>query len=143
MTKRERSAEALAELILQLARCVEAEANASDLKPAQWSALRYLAHAAPSARTNRAFAAFHQTTTGTVTLTLKTLVEKGLLCRESDPADKRLVRFELTRAGAEALADDPLKSLAQSIEALGREQRAQLADILTELMVSPELIPTE
>lgn len=134
-TKRERGAEAMAELIMQLARNVEAEANASELKPAQWSALRYLAGAAPSARTNRAFAAYHQTTTGTVTLTLKTLVEKGLLRRESDPSDKRLVRFELTDAGSATLADDPLCALVSNIEGLDGDQRAQLADILTALMI--------
>ncbi len=131
----DRSAEAIAELMLQIARKVEAEANASELKPAQWAALRYLARAAPTARTNRAFARYHRTTTGTVTLTLKALFEKGLLRRESDPGDKRLVRFEVTKAGREALRHDPLKTLASAIAALRPERRAQLTDALTDLLI--------
>lgn len=134
----DRSAEAIAELMLQIARRVEAQANASELKPAQWAALRYLAKAAPTARTNRAFARYHQTTTGTVTLTLKALFEKGLLRRESDPEDKRLVRFEITKAGRQALRHDPLKTLTSAIAALDPEQRAQLTDALTGLLISTD-----
>ncbi|MEO1458583.1 MAG: MarR family transcriptional regulator, partial [Pseudomonadota bacterium] len=92
--------EAIAELLLELGRRVEAAANASRLKPAQWSALRYLARAPASARTNRAFARYHRTTTGTVTLTLKALTGKGLLVRQPDPEDGRVVRFDVTDAGA-------------------------------------------
>ena len=132
---RDGNAEAIAELMLQVARKVEAEANASELKPAQWTALRYLAKAAPSARTNNAFARYHQTTTGTVTLTLKALFEKGLVRRECDPDDKRLVRFDVTPSGEEALQDDPLKGLARAIRDLRPEQRAHLTDALTDLLI--------
>lgn len=131
----DRNAEAIAELMLQIARHVEAEANASDLKPAQWAALRYLAKAATSARTNNAFARYHQTTTGTVTLTLKALFEKGLLKRETDPDDKRLVRFDVTPHGEAMLKRDPLGSLARSIQSLRAERRAYLADALTDLLI--------
>ncbi|MEM7045648.1 MAG: MarR family transcriptional regulator [Pseudomonadota bacterium] len=131
----DRNAEAIAELMLQVARRVEAEANASDLKPAQWAALRYLAKAAPSARTNNAFARYHQTTTGTVTLTLKALFEKGLLRREADPDDKRLVRFDVTREGEAMLKNDPLRSLVRAIKGLGAERRAQLTEALTDLLI--------
>ena len=131
----DRNAEAIAELMLQVARKVEAEANASELKPAQWAALRYLAKAAPSARTNNAFARYHQTTTGTVTLTLKALFEKGLLRREGDPSDKRLVRFEITEAGREALRHDPVRSLVKDIRGLQPDQRAGLLDALTDLLL--------
>lgn len=131
----DRNAEAIAELMLQVARKVEAEANASELKPAQWAALRYLAKAAPSARTNNAFARYHQTTTGTVTLTLKALFEKGLLRRESDPEDKRLVRFDVTPAGEEVLKQDPLKTLVRAIKGLSAERRTQLTEALTDLLI--------
>lgn len=135
---RERNLEAIAELMLQVARKVEAEANASELKPAQWAALRYLEKAAPSARTNNAFARYHQTTTGTVTLTLKALFEKGLLRRESDPDDKRLVRFEVTPAGSEALKHDPFRSLVKDLRSLRPEQRASLLDALTDLLIESD-----
>ena len=131
----DRNAEAIAELMLQVARRVEAEANASDLKPAQWAALRYLAKAAPSARTNNAFARYHRTTTGTVTLTLKALFEKGLLRRETDPDDKRLVRFDVTPEGDEMLRSDPLRTLAHAIRNLSPERRAHLTQALTDLLI--------
>jgi DNA-binding MarR family transcriptional regulator len=131
----DRNAEAIAELMLQVARRVEAEANASELKPAQWAALRFLAKAAPSARTNNAFARYHQTMTGTVTLTLKALFEKGLLKRETDADDKRLVRFDVTLEGEEMLKNDPLRSLARAIKGLAADRRAHLTEALTDLLI--------
>ena len=130
-----RNAEAIAELMLQVARKVEAEANASGLKPAQWAALRYLAKAAPSGRTNNAFARYHQTTTGTVTLTLKALVDKGLLRRKSDPDDKRLVRFDVTPEGEQCLESDPFRNLVHAIADLSPDQRAHLTEALTDLLI--------
>lgn len=135
MSMSDRSAEALAELMIQVARQVDATANASELKPAQWSALRYLARAARSARTNRAFASYHRTTTGTVTLTLKTLVDRGLLEREGDPSDKRLVLFTVTEKGRSMLAQDPFQDLVARVTCLRPEQRAALADALTSLLI--------
>ncbi len=128
-------ARAIAELLLELARRVEARANSSPLKPAQWSALRYLSTAPASARTNRAFATYHHTTTGTVTLTLKALTEKGLLSRQPDPKDGRVVRFDVTDAGHAMLKDDPLRMLVASVAGLPAAQRTQLIDILTELLL--------
>ncbi|MEM8595840.1 MAG: MarR family transcriptional regulator [Pseudomonadota bacterium] len=126
---------AISELLLELSRRVEAAANASALKPAQWSALRYLARAPASARTNRAFARYHHTTTGTVTLTLKSLTDRGLLERQPDPKDGRVVRFDVTEAGHLTLQDDPVLRLVNAVEGLSEVQRLQLTDILTALLI--------
>lgn len=129
-------AQAISELLLELVRQVDAAANASPLKPAQWSALRYLARAPASARTNSAFAAYHHTTTGTVTLTLKALTEKGLLSRAADPHDRRVVRFDVTEAGRAMLQSDPIQGLVNAVAALPEKQRADLADALTSMLIS-------
>ena len=52
-------ATAIAELIEHLSRRIQGAAYAHDLKPAQWSALRYYARADRTARTIRAFAGVH------------------------------------------------------------------------------------
>src|SRR5687767_13724766 len=49
----------ISELIEHLSRQIQGASYAHDLKPAQWSALRYYARAHKSARTIRAFAAVH------------------------------------------------------------------------------------
>ncbi|MEM9761814.1 MAG: MarR family transcriptional regulator [Pseudomonadota bacterium] len=129
---------AISELLLELGRRVDAAANASRLKPAQWAALRYLAHAPASARTNSAFARYHHTTTGTVTLTLKVLTEKGMLERKPDPDDGRVVRFDVTQAGLTMLEGDPVHSLVAAVDALSPEDRARLTDILTALLIDDQ-----
>ena len=127
--------QANAELTLQVVRRMQAAANASNLKEAQWSALRYLSKANPSARTNRAFAAYHQTTTGTVAVTFKALVDKGLVEKKRDPSDGRLTRFNLTQLGRQTLKDDPINVLAESIEGLSEEQRRALTEIFYQLLL--------
>ena len=122
--------------MLQVARQVYAHANASALKPAQWSALRYLSRAAPSAQTNRAFASYHQTTTGTSSVTLKSLVQKGLITRGDDPNDKRAVIFKLTAEGERMLARDPLKLLVDAIDQLPEAQRVPMTDAITEILIT-------
>ena len=131
-------AEAISELLLELGRRVDSAANASRLKPAQWSALRYLSRSQPSARTNRAFAQYHHTTTGTVTLTLKALTEKGLVKRAPDPKDGRVVRFDVTKEGHAVLENDPINHLVHSISALSDDERARLTDILTILLLDEQ-----
>ena len=131
----EERSEAISELLLELGRRVDAAANQSRLKPAQWSALRYLSRVPASARTNRAFARYHHTTTGTVTLTLKALTEKGLLERRPDPKDGRVVRFDLTKAGHEMLTQDPFRNLVDAVQGLSTFQREQLTDIVTSLLI--------
>ena len=127
--------EAIGELILELSRRVDVGANTSDLKPAQWAALRFLSRAPETSRTNKAFARYHRTTTGTVTVTLKTLTEKGLIAREADPHDKRVVRFELTDAGRALLRQDPFRDLVQTVASLSQVQRDQLTDVLSTMLL--------
>ena len=136
MAEQQENASALAELLLKVSRRVDAAANASELNPAQWAALRYLAQVAPSGRTNRAFAAYHQTTTGTVAVTFKNLADKGLIERTQSLVDRRQAQFDVTERGNETLKSDPLHNLVCAIGSLDEDDRKALTQGVSELMLA-------
>lgn len=119
------SADLGAEIIVHLARLAQ-NGGSHRLTSAQWSALRFFARANRLSRTPSAFSAFHATTRGTASQTVKSLVEQGLLERHRNEADGRSVRYDLTEAGREALAEDPLRALAQRLEQLPETERGYL-----------------
>jgi DNA-binding MarR family transcriptional regulator len=131
--RRTGSAPALAELMLILVRDVQSRAFAKGLNPAQWSALRFLAEANPTARTVTGFAQAHRTTPGTATQTIAALVRKGYVARVPLRHDRRSARLDLTEAGRALLDDDPLEVLAATIRDLPAQQQLTLADILSSL----------
>ena len=69
---------AIAEQVLQLGRMASAEALAEGLTPVQWAGLRYFARANRFSRTPSAFAAFHGTTRGTASQTIKNLEARAI-----------------------------------------------------------------
>ena len=73
-------------------------------------------------------------TKGTVSQTLGALERKGLVAKETDPADRRQVRIALTEAGARLLEDDPIDGLSQATSALPEADRAALSDSLQALL---------
>ena len=136
MANDENEASALAELLMKVSRRVDAAANASDLSSAQWAALRYLFRTAASARTNRAFAAYHQTTTGTVAVTFKNLVDKGLIERSQSLSDRRQAQFNLTDEGNKMLESDPFCVLVRAIQSLDESDRTALTQGVSELVLA-------
>lgn len=127
------SPDEIAEFLVHLGRAARGEDGAAALTPAQWTALRFFARANRTSRTPSAFASFHATTRGTASQTVKSLESKGYLTRKRAEEDRRSVRFELTGAGHEMLARDPLRHLAQSIGRLDEAARRALARALPAL----------
>ena len=82
----------IAELVLRLGRIASGEGLVEGLTPAQWTVLRYFARANRFSRTPSAFAAFHGTTRGTASQTIKNLEIQGYLTRIRSQADGRSAR---------------------------------------------------
>ena len=123
-----------AELIVHLARLAQSGACEGALTPAQWTALRFFARANRHSRTPSAFSAFHATTRGTASQTVKSLVERGLLARHRSEHDGRSIRFDVTDAGQRVLAGDPLQSLCALIGGLPEATRSQFVETLQALV---------
>lgn len=102
----------ITELLARLGRAVDGDGFSAGLNPAQWSALRYLARANRFSRSTSGFAAYHGTTRGTASQTIKALIDKGLVRREPDPMDGRRVMLHLTPAARDVLERDPSQRLA-------------------------------
>src|SRR4051794_29354216 len=84
-------------------------------------------------------AALTHVTSGTMTSRLDGLVGRGLVSRHSDPADRRLVRVRLTRAGrrrVDAAFETLLATERELLAMLGEPERASLADALRMLLVA-------
>ncbi|MCH8500138.1 MAG: MarR family transcriptional regulator [Marinobacter sp.] len=126
----------LADLLIHLARRAAAPVAASKLTAAQWSALRYFAHAAESSCTPSAFAEFHGTTRGTASQTVKSLVSEGLLSRAANPGDKRSVAFRITPSGQSLLTEDPAAKLMSAIASLPDSRQKQLQLDIQQLIVA-------
>ncbi len=94
---------------------------AHGLNPAQWEALRFLAHANRYTRNPSALAEYLRTTKGTASQTLKALETKGLVQRVAVPHDRRAVRLDLSDAGRVALERDPLRDLEAAAAGLGAD----------------------
>jgi DNA-binding MarR family transcriptional regulator len=77
-------------------------------------------------------------TSPTVTQLVNDLASRGLVRRQPDPDDHRVIRVQLTQAGDEAF-DAARSSVTDAfdglIEYLGPEQSQQLADLLGQVMV--------
>ena len=121
-------------LLERLARVVQNDAHSGGLKPVQWEALRYLARANRFSRTPSALTAYLGTTKGTVSQTLGALERKGLVAKETDPADRRQVHIALTEDGARLLDDDPINALLQSTAALPEADGAGIAEGLQAIL---------
>ncbi len=123
-----------AELIVHLARLAQSGPCEGALTSAQWTALRFFARANRHSRTPSAFSAFHATTRGTASQTVKSLVERGLLARHRSEHDGRSIRFDVTEAGQKVLAHDPLRSLSALLDRMPEGKRQQFLDALRSLV---------
>jgi DNA-binding MarR family transcriptional regulator len=113
-------------LIKRLARVEENEWWNSDLKPAQHTALEYLARANRFSRKPSQIAGFLGSTRGTVSQTLKALVEKGFIVEEHCPElDKRSKSFVLTVKGFERLTKTD--TLTEALDGIPREKLLEIA----------------
>jgi len=125
---------AIAELVLHLGRIASGEGLVEGLTAAQWAALRYFAQANRFSRTPSAFAAFHGTTRGTVSQTIKSLEMQGYLARMRSEVDRRSVRLVLTDKARAILANDVFESLVRAADALPPGVQGQFASALQRML---------
>ncbi len=125
---------AIAELVLHLGRIASGEGLVEGLTPAQWAVLRYFAQANRFSRTPSAFAAFHGTTRGTASQTIKSLEIQGYLTRMRSEADRRSVRLVLTDKARAILANDPFESLVRAADSLPPSVQGHFANALQQML---------
>tara|TARA_B110000090_G_C13371461_1_gene442244 strand:+ start:307 stop:891 length:585 start_codon:yes stop_codon:yes gene_type:complete len=120
----------VAELVLHLGRIASVEG----LTAAQWAVLRYFALANRFSRTPSAFAAFHGTTRGTASQTIKSLETQGYLTRMRSEGDKRSVRLVLTEKARRILENSPFELLVRATESLPPSAHADFANTLKSMV---------
>jgi DNA-binding MarR family transcriptional regulator len=121
-------------LLSRLGRIINSESYNHRLKPVQWSALRFLAHANRFSRTPSGLTAWLGLTKGTVSQTIAALERKGLIARGSKGEDRRVVRLELTAAAQVLLASDDRVSATTMLNALPNDDMAELERLLTAML---------
>lgn len=85
-------------------------------------------------------------TSGAITNRIDRLVTRGLVTRETDPANRRSVHIDLTAEGRQLVDDLLVGHIANEnhlLAALSPERRTQLADLLRQLLTSLGDIPPE
>jgi DNA-binding MarR family transcriptional regulator len=107
------------------------------LNPAQWAALRYLAHANEDARQVGAFAKFHLTTPSSASQTIGSLVSKGLVAKKAT-IDGRRWTLDLTQRGRRALEQDPIVKLFNAIKELPEVKVQVLAEAMQQIVQQME-----
>lgn len=117
----------IAEMILHMEHITSRDMLVVGLTPAQWSVLRYFARANRFSRTPSAFAAFHCTTRGTASQTIKGLEAQAYLTRMRSNADGRSARLDLTDKAWAILDHDRLEALVRAADALPLKTRGHFA----------------
>ena len=124
----------IAELVLHLGRIASGEGLVERLTPVQWTALRYFARANRFSRTPSAFAAFHGTTRGTASQTIKNLETQGYLTRLRSEADGRSARLDLTDKARAILVNDRFAAVVRAADALPPGVRSDFANALQRML---------
>ena len=125
---------AIAELVLHLGRIASGEGLVERLTPVQWTALRYFARANRFSRTPSAFAAFHGTTRGTASQTIKNLETQGYLTRLRSEADGRSARLVLSDKARAILVNDLFEALVRAVDALPPGVRGHFTNALQRIL---------
>ena len=125
---------AIAELVFHLGRIASGEGLVEGLTAAQWAGLRYFSQANRFSRTPSAFAAFHATTRGTASQTIKSLEIQGYLTRMRSEDDGRSVRLVLTEKARGILANDPFESLVRAADSLPSSIQGHFASALQRML---------
>lgn len=124
----------IVEYLDRLGRLTRAVQYAECLNPAQWEALRFLSRANRYSRTPGALASFLGTTKGTVSQTLSSLEDKGLVGRIRNEADRRCVDLVLTEAGEALMQQDPLRALEMTVDRIDEDALARISTMLRDLL---------
>ena len=125
---------AIADWVYHLGRIATGDGLMEGLTAAQWAALRYFAQANRFSRTPSAFAAFHGTTRGTASQTIKSIETLGYLTRVRSNDDRRSVQLVLTEKARDILANDPLESLVRAADSLPHSLQEHFSDALQRMV---------
>lgn len=109
------------------------------LRPAQYNVLRILRGAHPEQLNCRQVAARMMTREPDLTRLLDRMEKAGLIRRQRQASDRRVVRVGVTQAGLQLLAqiDEPMRALhRQQFSVLGEKQTAMLARLARRLAES-------
>ena len=87
-----------------------------------------------SSRTVSAFAAYHATTRGTASQTVKSLVKRGYLRRTRSRRDGRSGRLDPSAKAKTVLKNDPLEALTRATNGLAPGTRRGLAESLGRIL---------
>ncbi|CAI8854465.1 MULTISPECIES: MarR family winged helix-turn-helix transcriptional regulator [Methylococcus] len=114
------------------------------LQPVQLEALHYLASCNRYSNTPLAVAEYLGLTKGTVSQTLAVLENNGLIVKESDARDRRVVHVLLTETGRRLLDESiPPRVLRAALRAIPQDQRplleSALAGVLQAMQVANRL----
>ncbi len=105
--------------------------NEYDMRPVQLEALDFLTQCNRYSDTPQAVAEFLGLTKGTVSQTLKVLEQKGLLRKQGDARDKRLVHLKPTVKGLQLVNRAvPAKSLVRGFEELSKPESQAVVEQL-------------
>ncbi len=108
----------ITELVFHLGRIASGEGLVEGLTAAQWSVLRYFAQANRFSRTPSAFAAFHGTTRGTASQTIKSLETQGYLTLW----ERKAIGFTQIRVGPNRVGPSGLlQPIANALKLLTKE----------------------
>ena len=124
----------IAEMVLHLGRIASGEGLVEGLTSTQWTVLRYFARANRFSRTPSAFAAFHGTTRGTASQTIKNLETQGYLTRLRSAADGRSTRLDLTAKARAMLVNDLFEAVVRAADALPPGVRGHFANTLQRML---------
>jgi DNA-binding MarR family transcriptional regulator len=115
--------------LLRVARRLRAEKSVEELSDGQFSTLAVLDRRGPLTPT--ALAEHERVQPPSITRTLAGLIERGLVDRNTDPADRRQVIIQLTEPGAQAVKETRQRRdawLARRLADLDPKERAVLAE---------------
>jgi DNA-binding MarR family transcriptional regulator len=122
------------ELMLQAARVAQAERSDSELRPAEWMALRFIARANEFSCTPSALADFQATTRATASQSIKQLEAGGFIIRRQSKKDGRSFSLILTDKGREALRHDPIDGLIRAFDGLPLKSRIAMHEALRQVL---------
>jgi DNA-binding MarR family transcriptional regulator len=127
---------AITRLFELAARTLHSAGHSHGLYPAQWTALRYLASAAPGQRTSSALARFQQMAIGPVTRSVRVLIEKGLVVKGGSAGHHRSERLDLTPRGRALLDEDPLLAVDANLKRLAPDDLFLLSSVLGRIIAT-------
>ena len=131
----------------RIKRMMEETLTVRSLTWGEWKVLGLLRHAGDSYRRSPGYLAVHaELSSGAMTNRLDRLEEAGLIRRLPDPADRRGIQVELTRAGIKAYDESTAAQAAKEAlvaSALNVKEKEQLNHLLRRLMLVAEQLDAQ